>query len=37
MATAPDPWTWFGGGLILIGIYAVTTTPESSVSIDAEE
>ena len=36
-ATAPDPWTWFGGGLILIGIYAVTTTPESSGVIDAEE
>ena len=36
-ATAPDSWTWFGGGLILIGIYAVTTTAESAVSIDAEE
>ena len=36
-ATAPDLWTWFGGGLILIGIYAVTTTAESAVSIDAEE
>ncbi len=36
-ATAPDPWTWFGGGLILLGIYAVTTTVESVVDNDAEE
>ena len=36
-AMAPDPWTWFGGGLILLGIYAVTTTTESVLNIDDEE
>ena len=36
-ATAPDQWTWFGGCLILIGIYAVTTTAESTGSFHAEE
>ena len=35
-ANAPDSWTWFGGGLILLGIYAVTTTVESVVDNDAE-
>lgn len=36
-ATAPDPWTWFGGGLILLGIYGVTTATGQEISIDAEE
>ena len=36
-ATLPDEWTWLGGFLILLGIYAVTTTPEPLVNIDAEE